>query len=220
MSIIDPPYINQLRVFNLIDIHRGSHLFVKRPPYQRKNVWAHNKKEALIDSFFRRHYVPDIILREIKTPDNKHKWEVVDGQQRINTIQEFFTNQFRLPKTLLDITKEAGNYYKDLRDEVKKHIEIQRLQSTVLMALTDPIKRKIKNLWLMFFGDYNKENHYPILRWNIQNYTVLLGTLLPLTQIILVLILINMNLAILIHHATIFSQLLIRITPDCNTWLY
>jgi|GEM_PF-468198 len=147
MSIfVRPPYIKELKVFNLIDFHNDIQLFVKRPPYQRKNIWPRHKKEALIDSFFRRHYVPDIVLRQIKTPDNRMKYEVVDGQQRINAIQEFFNNQFKLPKSLFDITDEVGKFHRDLSAEVKKHIEIQALPSTVLMALTDPHKKDSQKL--------------------------------------------------------------------------
>lgn len=143
---IDPPYSKELKIFNLIDFHNDIQLFVKRPPYQRKNIWPRNYKEALIDSFFRRHYVPNIVLREIHTPDNRMKYEVVDGQQRINAIQEFFDNKFKLPKSLFDITDEAGKYYRELSDEVKKHIEMQTLQSTNLGGLTSPKKKDNQKL--------------------------------------------------------------------------
>ena len=147
MSIpVERPYSKEPKAFNLIDFYNDIQLFVKRPPYQRKNIWPTYKKANLIDSFFRRHYVPDIVLREIFTPDYKMKYEVVDGQQRINAIQEFFDNQFKLPKSLFDITDEAEKYYRELSAEVKKHIEIQTLPSTVLGALTDPHKKDNQKL--------------------------------------------------------------------------
>ncbi len=144
--IVEKPYSKEQRPFKLIDFHKERNLFVKRPPYQRKNVWPTPKKEALIDSFFRRHYVPDIVLREVHTPDHLMKYEVVDGQQRINAVQEFFAEEFKLPKSLADITHETGKYYTTLDPEVKKHIEQQTLNATVLGGLTDPRKKKNQRL--------------------------------------------------------------------------
>lgn len=40
--------------------------FVIRPPYQRKTVWSRAKQQALLDSLFRRFYVPRIVLREVR----------------------------------------------------------------------------------------------------------------------------------------------------------
>ena len=144
--IVERPYSKEPQTFSLKDFHEKRHIFVKRPPYQRKNCWPTYKKEALIDSFFRRHYVPDIVLREVHTPDHKMRYEVVDGQQRINAIQEFFDNKFKLPKSLADITKEARKYYRDLSPEVKEHIERQTLNATVLGALTNPHKKDNQRL--------------------------------------------------------------------------
>lgn len=140
--IVDKPYSKEQKPFKLVDFHKDKNLFVKRPPYQRKNVWPLYKKQALIDSFFRRHYVPDIVLREVNTPDHLMKYEVVDGQQRINAIQEFFANEFKLPKSLADITDDTGKYYADLDPTVKKHIEQQTLNATVLGGLTNPHKKQ------------------------------------------------------------------------------
>jgi len=144
--IVEKPYTKEPKPFKLKDFYDESELFVKRPPYQRKNVWPLHKKEALIDSFFRRHYVPDIVLREVHTPDHKMKYEVVDGQQRINAIQEYFSDKFKLPASLKDITTETRKKYTDLSPETKKHIEGQTLNATVLGGLTDPDNQKNQRL--------------------------------------------------------------------------
>ena len=41
------------------------------------------------DSLVRRYYIPSIVLREIKI-DGVTKWEVIDGQQRIDSVSSFF----------------------------------------------------------------------------------------------------------------------------------
>jgi len=139
--IVDKPYSKEPKTFPLKDFHTNQVLFITRPPYQRKNVWPNQTKEALIESFFRRHYVPDIVLREVHTPSHIMKYEVVDGQQRIIAIQDFFNGLIKLPKELSDITSEAGKKYSELSLEVRNHIDQQTLNATVLGGLTNPHNR-------------------------------------------------------------------------------
>jgi len=88
--IVDKPYSKEPKPFALKDFHKSRELFITRPPYQRKNVWPKNTKEALIESLFRRHYVPNVVLREVHTPNHIMKYELVDGQQRIICYPRIF----------------------------------------------------------------------------------------------------------------------------------
>src|SRR5882672_1116612 len=74
--------------------------FVVRPPYQRKSVWSKKKKQGLLDSLFRRYYVPRIVIREVRRDATKTAREVIDGQQRITTAKEFLADAIELPKSL------------------------------------------------------------------------------------------------------------------------
>ncbi len=136
--IVDKPYSKEPKTFALKEFYGNRDLFITRPPYQRKDVWPNKTKEALIESLFRRHYVPDIVLREVHTPSHIMKYEVVDGQQRIIAIQEFFSDQIKLPETLSDITPDAGKRYTELTPAVRNHIDQQTLSATVLGSLTNP----------------------------------------------------------------------------------
>ena len=80
--------------------------YVTRPPYQRKSVWSKNKKQALMDSLFRRYYIPKLVIREVRLSDIHTVNEIIDGQQRITTVQEFFNNQYFLPESLADIDRK------------------------------------------------------------------------------------------------------------------
>jgi uncharacterized protein with ParB-like and HNH nuclease domain len=68
-------------------------LFV--PPYQRdSDEWDHNKKSLFIESILNRLTVPAFYLAPSEAdPD---RFEVVDGQQRLTTLDAFFTNKYRL----------------------------------------------------------------------------------------------------------------------------
>lgn len=141
--IVEREYSRESKAFSLLDFHEKRHQFVTRPPYQRKNVWSKRKKKALIESFFRRYYVPDIVLREVHTPDNQMRYEVIDGQQRIIAIQEFFSNEICLPQSLKDLVpEEAGKLYKDLSSEVREYIEDRTLNATIIRGLTSPEKEE------------------------------------------------------------------------------
>lgn len=108
----------------LEDFGKYPELYVVRPPYQRKSVWTRPKKQALLDSLFRRYYVPKIVLREIKLAENVKKFEVIDGQQRIRVAQAFYKNQLTLPKSLADVDRTfPGKRYSELPAEVRQFID-------------------------------------------------------------------------------------------------
>lgn len=72
------------------DFHEYAEDYVTRPPYQRKSVWRPSKQKALLDSLFRRYYIPKIVIREVRLSEEKTINEIIDGQQRILTVQIFF----------------------------------------------------------------------------------------------------------------------------------
>lgn len=114
--------------------------YVTRPPYQRKVVWKKNKKQALMDSLFRRYYIPKLVIREVRLSDDRTVNEIVDGQQRITTIQDFFDNNYPLPKSLKDLGEGlAGKYYKDLDTDIRKFIDKSlKYQADVIKDIEEP----------------------------------------------------------------------------------
>jgi hypothetical protein len=114
--------------------------FVTRPPYQRKAVWSKKKKQALMDSLFRRYYIPKLVVREVRKNESGTVSEIVDGQQRITTVQDFFDNKYSLPKTLSDLGDGlAGKYYKDLDTDIRKFIDKSlKYQADVIKNIEQP----------------------------------------------------------------------------------
>jgi hypothetical protein len=110
--------------FSIKDFHEYKEDYVTRPPYQRKAVWPKKKKQSLMDSLFRRYYIPKLVVREVRLSDDRAVNEIIDGQQRITTVQDFFNNEYPLPKSLEDVSADLpGKYYKDLDTEVRKFID-------------------------------------------------------------------------------------------------
>ena len=78
------------------------------PDWQRGEVWDRAKKQELIDSILRGWNLPKFYF--VKNSDEEY--EVLDGQQRLATIYEFFSNE--LPLNQSSAEEFGGRYYKDL----------------------------------------------------------------------------------------------------------
>lgn len=123
------------------DFSDYSEEYVTRPPYQRKNVWPARKKQNLLDSLFRRYYIPKIVVREVRLAEDKTINEIIDGQQRIITAQEFIKNKLKLPKTLKDISPDLpGKYYKDLNAELRRFVDKElKYKADIVKGIEDPM---------------------------------------------------------------------------------
>lgn len=117
--------------------------YITRPPYQRKSVWSVKKQQSLFDSLFRRFYVPRLVVREVRLSDDRTVKEIIDGQQRITAIQEFFDNKFKLPQTLEDISAELpGKYFKDLSTELRRFVDRELVfNADIVKNIDDPKNR-------------------------------------------------------------------------------
>jgi len=63
-----------------------------RPDFQRGEVWTTKKKKLLIDSILREWYIPPIHTVSV----GNGKAEVLDGQQRLTAIRDFWITSFKL----------------------------------------------------------------------------------------------------------------------------
>ncbi|MCK8827652.1 DUF262 domain-containing protein [Natroniella acetigena] len=122
------------------DFHKYSEEYVIRPPYQRKNVWSKKKKKSLLDSLFRRYYIPNIIIREVRLGENETVSEIIDGQQRITTIQDFFSDKIRLPSSLKDLnSKLSKKYYSELSAKFRRFIDKELMfKADIVKGIEDP----------------------------------------------------------------------------------
>jgi len=80
------------------------------PDWQREEVWDRPKKRLLIDSILRDWKLPKFYF--LKLSDDPEEFEVVDGQQRLVAIWEFFDNELDLSKK--SAADFGGTYYREL----------------------------------------------------------------------------------------------------------
>lgn len=113
--------IKDTKSFSINDIlsWRDNGELVLSPKYQRNKVWNLNVKSYLIDTILRGYPIPQIFIRQqIDVATRKTIREVIDGQQRITAIIEYFDNQFKVQKSH---NKEFGNlFYNELNDQEKE----------------------------------------------------------------------------------------------------
>jgi Protein of unknown function DUF262/HNH endonuclease len=114
--------------------------YITRPPYQRKSVWSVKKQQSLFDSLFRRFYVPRLVVREVRLDKDRTVKEIIDGQQRITAIQDFFDNKFRLPNSLKDIHSELPKkLFSELSTDLRKFIDQQLvINADIVKNIEDP----------------------------------------------------------------------------------
>ncbi|MDA2934214.1 DUF262 domain-containing protein [Acidobacteria bacterium AH-259-D05] len=89
------------------------------PDWQREEVWKFPKKQRLIDSILRGWKLPKFYF--LKISENPDEFEVVDGQQRLITIFEFFDNELALSNKSRQ--RFGAQYYKELPDTISDNFD-------------------------------------------------------------------------------------------------
>src|SRR4051812_22396550 len=98
---------DDLTVFDILQLKSQSMLVVN-PEYQRGAVWTPTQKKKLVDSVLRGYPIPLIYFHHIRQEAGKlvsQRFEIIDGQQRINAISEFHEGAFKL----FDPEKDAAD---------------------------------------------------------------------------------------------------------------
>ena len=128
------------QIYDMIKVRK---LITLRPDYQRRLRWNNSKKSLLIESFLLNLPIPPIYLFET----DRAKFEVMDGQQRLATIQEFYEDKFKLIglKSLFDIN---GKNYSEISPLVKSVFDRATVSTTVVLMESDqeiPIENAFEN---------------------------------------------------------------------------
>ena len=99
-----------------------------RPEYQRRLRWSITQKSLLIESLLLNVPVPPVFFYE----NDLARYEVMDGQQRLNAIKEFLSNGFAL-RGLQIIPTLNGRTYVQLPPKVKRGLDRATISAIVLL---------------------------------------------------------------------------------------
>ncbi len=114
-----PGFVNQLKDPNYMDL---------RPFYQRRPRWDIHKQSLLIESFIMNIPVPPVFLYE----RDYNSYEVMDGQQRIAAIRDFYANSTKL-RGLETWSELNGRSYGTLPETIRAGIDRRSITSIVLL---------------------------------------------------------------------------------------
>ena len=124
---------NDFLLPNLIDMLRTHKTLEIAPYYQRRARWDSVRKSRLVESFLVNIPVPPVFLYE----NEFAQYEVMDGQQRVSAILEYFENQFAL--TGLEIlTSLRGKRFHQLPREIRAGLERRSLSAIILLKESTP----------------------------------------------------------------------------------
>lgn len=99
------------------------------PEYQRRLVWDRKKRSLFIESLLMNIPIPPIFLLEWEYS----RYEVMDGQQRLSTIAEFYENRFKL-SGLEKWPELNGRTYADCPPIIQRGLDRRRISAVVLLA--------------------------------------------------------------------------------------
>lgn len=112
----------------ILDFVRNNKWLNLHPEYQRRLVWDVKKKSLFIESLLLNIPIPPIFLYESEL----NRYEVMDGQQRLNAVVDFYENGFALHglETWADINTMT---YRQLPEMLKRGLNRRRLSATVVL---------------------------------------------------------------------------------------
>lgn len=102
------------------------------PAYQREYTWEHDRKSRFIESLVIGLPIPFLFFWEM--PDGK--LEIVDGSQRLRSIQEFVLGDLRLGE-LGGLTALSGFKFSDLPESRQRKINNRSIRGIVLNEHAD-----------------------------------------------------------------------------------
>lgn len=105
-----------------------------QPSFQRRSAWDDIRKSKLIESMIVGIPVPSIVLAENK--ERKGRFIVIDGKQRLVSINDFYKEDFKLKK--LEIRPDLNNKsYSELPEEDREFLDNNTFRSTLIRNWVD-----------------------------------------------------------------------------------
>lgn len=134
---------DDLSVADVLDL-KSKHMLAPNPEYQRGAVWTPSQKKKLVDSVLRGYPIPLIYFHHIKQAAGglvSERFEIIDGQQRINALADYHDGAFKLFDPVKDehearfpeFIKRApcpwgGKAFADLSQELKDQFRTTQLR--------------------------------------------------------------------------------------------
>jgi hypothetical protein len=120
---------NDFLIPNILQMVNDRDILNIQPSYQRRKRWTNKKKSHLIESLLINIPIPPVFLYE----HDLAKYEVMDGQQRLDTVRAFVNNEF----ALTDLKKWPelnGRRFKDLPSRIQQGLHRRGLAAVIILT--------------------------------------------------------------------------------------
>lgn len=120
---------NDFLLPQILDFVRSRQWINLHPEYQRRQVWPNKKRSLFIESLLMNLPVPPVFLFEV----DYSRYEVIDGQQRLGAIADFYGNHYKLSG--LEKWPALNNRkYADLPPVIQRGLDRRRISAVVLLT--------------------------------------------------------------------------------------
>jgi hypothetical protein len=119
---------NREQLPNFVEALKRPSWMELRPFYQRRARWDPARQSRLIESFIMNIPVPPLFVFE----SDLAKYEVMDGQQRITAVRDFYANLYPL-QGLEQWPELNGRVYEKLPEEIRKGLDRRSISYIVLL---------------------------------------------------------------------------------------
>lgn len=123
--------IGQVTLIDLLGMLDRKELVINRNYQRGSDIWPATARSYFIDTILQDFPFPKIYLYQAFNAETKKPYkELVDGQQRVTTIQDFYNNKFALSN---NSKKFAGMRFRDLDEDTQRvFLSYQIEHSTIL----------------------------------------------------------------------------------------
>lgn len=125
-------------------------VYTIQPDFQRRRRWDNVRKSRLIESIIINVPIPPVFLYEV----DLSKFQVMDGQQRLTTLKDFFTDKFELEG--LEIWPQLNaRKYSTLPGSIKKGIDRRFLSAIIILKESGKERQQSEKLMQLVFERVN-----------------------------------------------------------------
>ena len=134
-------YRANYKIADLLRLYDSNEL-VLQPKFQRRLAWEEVARAYLIDTVVRGLPMPKIYLRGVVANSTQYQYEVVDGQQRLTAIIEFYNGKLYLDSK--HHTQLGGLGFRELPEPVQAGFLNYEISTEIMEDASDP------EVWAMF----------------------------------------------------------------------
>lgn len=110
------------------------------PKFQRRPVWSSGAKSYFIDTILRGFPVPPLHVRLSEGASGVRR-EVIDGQQRLRTLFDFYEGRFRLKRS--PESPWSGKPFGELDEEAQTRLKLYSFQAYQYQGISDELVLEI-----------------------------------------------------------------------------